>query len=25
MDITKLQQVQPNTLLRFAKSSNRFI
>ena len=25
MDITELQQVQPHTLLRFAKASKRFI
>jgi len=25
MDITELQQVQPHTLLRFAKASRRFI
>ena len=25
MDITELQQVQPHTLLRFAKASDRFI
>jgi len=25
MDITELQQVQPYTLLRLAKASNRFI
>jgi len=25
MDITELQQVQPHTLLRFAKDSKRFI
>jgi len=25
MDNTELQQVQPHTLLRFAKASNRFI
>jgi len=25
MDITELQQIQPHTLLRFAKASKRFI
>jgi len=25
MDITELQQVQPHTLLRFAKASKRFV